>query len=960
MGQHIPATGRVFFSTFGTVAALVLCFSSFQIFAQDQNSDPEEFDAEFEEVIVTGSRIKRRDWESPSPLTTVSREDFEFSGQPTLEEYLNQMPQLQPDIGRTTNNGGDGSAQLNLRGMGAGRTLVLLNGRRLAPSGIGSAVDVNNLPSVLVERAEIITGGASTVYGSDAIAGVVNFITRDDFDGLSFEGSYNVTEKGDSDIWDASLVFGHNLASGNGNITLYANTYDRKSLLGGQRKITSKVWYDDWESGYLQEFGSPTIPGGRVVFPRADFGNGPVRVTWNPDGTPRAFVDPDDRYNYAPINYIQTPLTRYAGGLMATFSVFDDFEAYFEASHTRNEARQTLAEAPAQSFFVVNTDNPVLTPETRKLFEEQWSVEPGFAEMFLTRRMLELGPRIIDETKKYTRFVAGIRGDIGSWSMDAWVTWTDADEKVNYLNDGSLSRMQQGLLVDPVTGQCFDPSDGCVPLDIFGEGRLSAEGVDFIRVDGIQDTYARTQVLASIVATGPLFDLWAGSLDVAVGAEWRRDKGSYKADDQLFTGDTMSFSGRSAVDGTEEVYELYAEAALPLFDSSTSGQYLGLEAGVRYSDYDNAGSVWTWKAGLDWRIGGSVRFRAMHQHAVRAPNLQELFTVQLTETGFYVTDFSYDPCSASSDPVANGNLDKCVAQGIPASQVGTWEATPFYPGTFISGGNPDLKPESSDTNTVGVVFTPTAVKDLTVAVDYYHLKVEDTIGDISPTQICFDPLNTEGVFCDNIRRDGTFNVVEEFAPISNRGLLSTDGIDTQIQYQTELPDSWSIMEGYAVLNLNVIWTHMFSSKSQENITTEIRDCAGYFGWPCWESHEGTAFPENRVTSNLNYASGPLNLHLTWRWVDGMKNAAPLGSYLYGYDDPVLAVPTVSSASYFDLGFGYQVTESLQLRFGINNLMDKKPPNLGDAAADINTDARFYDIFGRTYYFNMRMDMNWWQ
>ena len=168
------------------------------------------------------------------------------------------------------------------------------------------------------------------------------------------------------------------------------------------------------------------------------------------------------------------------------------------------------------------------------------------------------------------------------------------------------------------------------------------------------------------------------------------------------------------------------------------------------------------------------------------------------------------------------------------------------------------------------------------------------------------------------------------------------------------------MEGDARISLNIIWTHMFSSKSQENIATEVRDCAGYFGWPCWESHNGSAFPENRVSSNLDYATGPLNLHLTWRWIDGMKNAAPLGSYLYGYADPILAVPTVSSFSYFDLGLGYQVTDSLQLRFGINNLLDKKPPLLADAAADINTDARFYDIFGRTYYFNMRLDMNWWQ
>jgi outer membrane cobalamin receptor len=216
-------------------------------------SDPAEEDEGafvLEEVIVTGTRIKRRDFESPSPLVTVSREDLEFSGQPTLEEYLNKLPQMQPVTGRSLNNGSDGTAVLNLRGMGPGRTLVLLNGRRVAPSGTGSAVDVNNLPSVLIDRVEIITGGASTVYGSDAIAGVVNFITRKDFEGLSIEGGYNVAAEGDADIWDANLAYGLELPGG-GNITFYAGRYEREELFADAREISSEFWIDTGDRGEL-------------------------------------------------------------------------------------------------------------------------------------------------------------------------------------------------------------------------------------------------------------------------------------------------------------------------------------------------------------------------------------------------------------------------------------------------------------------------------------------------------------------------------------------------------------------------------------------------------------------------------------------------------------------------------------------------------------------------------------
>lgn len=937
------------------VLLLIAVFLAPASFAQDQNDDDESDDYLLEEVIVTGSRIKRRDFSSPSPIVTITGEEFAFSGQPTLEEYINQMPQLHPSSGRTSNNPGDGMARLDLRGLGPNRTLVLLNGRRVAPSSMGSSIDVNNLPRSLMDRVEIITGGASTVYGSDAIAGVINFITRQNFEGIGFDASYSVTAEGDSNIFDANVVYGHNLSSGRGNITVYAGYYERDPLFASEREISSKVLFDNWE-GEVVEGGSSRIPAGIVFAPSVEIGGVVGRLTWNPDGSPKIFDPATDRYNYAPVNYLQIPLERITTGVQANYDLSENFETYLEASFARNDSKRSLAPAPPAMFVLVNTDNPVLTPETRQILEEQMLVEPGVAGMFLGRRMLEFGPRILDAQRDYFRIVGGVRGEfVDGWSIDTWFTYTDASETELYQNDGSRSRLAQGLLVDPDSGQCFDPSGGCVPLDVFGEGRLSQEGVDFLVVPLIENLTDRKQYLASVVFTGAPFDIWSGPLDMAFGAEWRRDDGNFKADDIQFTGDTMAYRGAAPIDGTESVIELYTEAVVPILEATDSVNYLGMELGLRWSDYKNAGSVWTYKVGLEWRPIDSLRFRAMYQHSVRAPNNAELFTEQYVEAGTLIGDNQPDPCSASSDPVGNGNVDKCTIQGLPPSQIGIFEAQTFYPVDYIQGGNPNLVPESSDALTAGVIITPTAIPSLSLAVDYFDIEVTDTIGSINAMDICFDSLNTGNVFCENIRRDSTGNIHELEELTSNRGIQSAVGIDTQLQYLLDLPSSMALGDDYARFTVNLIWTHMFSNESQENIVTEIYDCAGYYGYPCDAEIWGGSFPSNKLISNFDYMSGPLSVHFSWRWIDGMLNAAPFISHIFGVPDPDLAIPSVSSYNIFDLGMGWQFTDSILVRFGINNLFDEQPPLMADAILSNNTDTRTYDIFGRTYFASIGME-----
>jgi len=932
----------------GLCAALPLPLS-----AQGQNGSGNGGGREqvVEEIVVTGTRIKRRDFSSISPLTTIDPMDIEYSGRPTVEEMLNRMPQVTPDFGRTSNNPGDGTARVNLRGLGAGRTLVLVNGRRLAPSGVGSAVDVNNLPQALVERVEIITGGATAVYGSDAIAGVVNFILRDDFEGLTVDGSYGVTEEGDAETRDLNVAFGSRFFDERGNVTVYAGALEREELFASEREFTRVALGDDWQGNLVPRanFRVPEL----LIFAPVDVGGGPIFPIFEPDGTFRAFIEPDDLYNFAPVNYLQVPVDRLSGGVIADFHFSDATEAYVEIGYATNESKTNTAPVPAGGTLTINLDNPLLAPETRQMLADNFTVAPNLATFPYGRRMSEVGPRIVDYDRDYLRTVVGVRGDLrGDWDYDAWLTFTDASEKQFFKNDVSHSRLAQGVLADPATGQCIDTSGGCVPVNPFGAGNISPEAADFIRISDVQNTTERKQTLASAFATGPLAELWAGPVDTAFGLEWRRDEGDFAAAEVLFLGDTLGFRGESSISGAEEVWELYGEAVVPLAANTPWADYLGIEIGVRYSDYKLAGGNWTYKFGGEWAPPGGLRLRAMHQRSVRAPNVAELFEQQFVEQGFIVFENNPDPCSASADPVGNGNVDKCILQGLSPEEIGVLEAAEIVFGEFLQGGNTALQPEKADTFTLGAVVGLDALPKLTFSVDHFHFEVEDTIGEIDARSICFDPLNTEHLFCESVVRDATGNISRVVNLTSNRGLLETSGIDTQIRFASGLPRGLAISDAGADLELSAIWTHTLEVKQQENPVTQVLDCAGKFGWPCFDGQifdGGQTFAENRLATYATYGSGPWSLHLAWRWIEGSDNAAPLSLDFQLTPGAVLAVPDVGDKSYVDLGLGYSFGQRLTVRLNVNNLFDTAPPLMADSVQQNNTDSGTYDVFGRSYF-----------
>ncbi|MDP5053660.1 MAG: TonB-dependent receptor plug domain-containing protein, partial [Congregibacter sp.] len=352
------------FITFSAVAATA-------VFAQEDNSTRLSSRApggEIEEVVVTGSRIKRKDFTSISPLVTLDAEQITLSGVTAIEDLVNDAPQLVPFTNRSSNNPGNGASSLNLRGLGANRTLVTLNGRRMAPVDSFGAADVNLIPSQLIKRVEIVTGGASTVYGSDAVAGVVNFILDDEFEGFEITAQYDTFEEGDGDVVDLSLAFG--FGNDRGHVTGFLNYQDRDPVFAGDRPFTADALRENFPSGELQVQGSGTTPAGRVLFPRTFLpgGSAPVQVTFNDDGTPTAVGPDTPSYNFQPVNYLQVPLRRNSGALFGNYQLTDRVKAFGEILYSETSSSQQLAPPPAFVSARVNTDNPLLTPEQAQLF----------------------------------------------------------------------------------------------------------------------------------------------------------------------------------------------------------------------------------------------------------------------------------------------------------------------------------------------------------------------------------------------------------------------------------------------------------------------------------------------------------------------------------------------------------------------------------------------------------------
>ena len=927
---------------------------------------------QIEEVIVTGTRITRRDFASPSPVYTLSGDSIRLQGFPTVEEVLNRLPQFSPSFGRTMGykevEYGIEESSINLRGLGSERTLVLLDGTRLGAGGTHGVINTNVLPSVMMERVEVLTGGASSVYGPDAISGVVNFITRRDFTGFELSGNYEISDESDADVWSVNAAAGSSFGEGRGNISGFIDYYQRDPLSAGDRDFSQAVLQDDAYAasqgvinydpvGQFVEMGSFYVPTGLIAFPtplpgQSEFGP----VTFDESGNPRTLSFPDELFNYAPYYNLQNELERTSGRLLVNYQFSDSLSGTLDFLGSHHEDKQQWAPAAQYLAVQTNLDNPLLTPANREYLEIFEYFGDGIAHIDLFRRFNELGEdsRFVDWESDNWRIALGLDGQFGNgWEWQIDYQYGKQDTDISLEGGANIANLQQGLLVDPSTGECFDTSNGCVPVNLFAPGLMSTEAIDFIRADPATiDSESEIQQLLLFTEGEVDFLL---PLSLGFGVELRWEDGKYEPDPELLAGDVAGYDPVAGIDGDYDMAEAFVEVFVPLLRERKFAHELSLEAGLRYSDHSEVGDFWTWKSGLSWAPVASLRFRAMFQRATRAPNLEEMFYFAWEEQGLAGSPLDpediHDPCAAYLDPVGNGHTELCVAQGIPEDQVGTWVPDPLFLRTSRSAGNRDLDPEKADTWTVGVVWQPSRIQGLSAALDWYNIDIEDALQWIDSglaLDTCFEVGQVDSEYCQAFGRAADGNIAWDLSTYRNLSKLTSEGIDLQVEFSMDAPGE---LPGQFRLALLANWN--LESRGQASSQSTEFECEGLFGNPCGANSFG-AYPEYRTMTTLGYAVGDLSAQMQWHWIDEMENGwNEYPAWWMDENSGPLAADTVDSTSYFDLNASWQATEQLNLTAGIINLTDEDPPIWGSQARWFNTNSALYDTLGRRYHLSMR-------
>jgi len=913
-------------------------------------------EAMMEEVVVTGSRIKRQDFESNAPVATVGSDQIDLTGTVNTESLLNTLPQTVPGLDRTSNNPGNGTASVDLRGLGSNRTLVLMDGTRVVPTSGGGSVDINNIPTALIDRVEVLTGGASAIYGSDAVAGVVNFILKDDFEGVQFNIGAEQTTESDAELYSADLTLGVNSGDGRGNLVMNISWTDRKELFQGDRDFAFFAQFDDTDANgnpILIDGGSSGIPG-TSIFAGALGGFSPsFGATFDPDGSIRPFRTgaTNDFYNYAPVNYIQLPQERHQATVLGRYEIAESAEVYSRVLFTQSRVPQQLAPTPIFQTTSFTVDgSPFLDANAQQVLSDAFGdgVDTDgdgvddTATAFVRRRLEEVGPRIADSSYTSWQLNAGVRGDIGdtSWSYDAYVSKGSAEGSETQLGNVNRDRFNQALLLDltdPTNVTCADTSangstGGCAPINIFGAGNISAAGAAFLRT-AVAAAVEYDQEIYSVSFAGDLFELPAGTIGAAIGYEHIENSFDFRPSQDLAAGTIAGFNGSPATSGRTSVESFFGELYVPLLRDAPLANELDLELAFRSADYDTVGGVDSYKVAGSWAPIESVRFRAGFNTAVRAPSIGELFSP--VSEGF---PGSTDPCAAeganAGDPAVQAI---CIATGVPANQVNT-PAINLAAGQVrqLGGGNPLLEEEEAETLTVGIVVTPTFVDGLTFSIDRFDIEIEEYIasfggGANNVLNICYDPTNPFGgigsPFCNvvNRRPDGTIDNVAITA--QNVAVQTLKGWDILATYNREL------------LGGDFQVSYIGTMTDEDDFTAFAGDtpitCDGEFGNDCGEPR-----PDYKHRMTFNWSRDAWTVQLLWRHIGEVDDDDEATTYFA--DD-------IDSEDYFDMVASYDFTENYSVTFGIDNVADTEPPILGDNQEQANTWPATYDVFGRTYY-----------
>jgi outer membrane receptor protein involved in Fe transport len=932
---------------------------------------PAASESAVQEIIVTGSRIQSPNVTSVSPVTTVSAADITATGLTRTEDILNNLPMVFAGQNSTVSNGSDGTAAVNLRGLGPQRTLVLVNGRRLGPGpGTGTNIsDINEIPAALIERIDILTGGASSVYGADAVAGVVNFVLNTHFQGVRIDAGYDfyqhsqhnavssvVSAAGDP-LPDHSVntgfgknvavLIGSNFADDRGNATFYA-TYDQKAAVLQSKYDYSACVLDATKAGNLKCGGSGTSAkngaGGYFQAYANNANGGAALFTNTVDGQTGAFrpFTSNDLYNFGPLNFYQTPNTRWTAGTFLTYDLNSHVTPYAEVMFERNETQAQIAASGDffQNSFIPCSD-PLLTADEKSQICSPANLAaqtptggptPTGINMYIGRRNVEGGGRVASFRSDNARLLVGARGDINdAWKYDAYAQRNTVDFAIsnqNYFSNANISKALD-VITDPATGlpACRSAVDGtdtrCVPWNIWVPNGVTKAATNYLSIPLlIQATTTEEVVSGSVTGDLGKYGVKVPTADdgirVNLGAEWRSEFAAFVPDYQSLLGNAAGAGGPTApVSGAFTVREVFTEASVPLVNNAPLAESLSADLGYRYSSYSEGFKTNTYKMGLQWSPIQDIRTRASYQRAVRAPNIFELFQAQAVGL-----DGSKDPCSgATPTPTAA----QCALTGVTAAQYGHIGANPAAQYNGFIGGNADLKPETSDTYSAGLVLQPHMVPGLVVSVDYFNIKVKDTIGPIGEDTLLANCIATGSpTYCSGIHRDANGSLWKSNAGFVNDlnvnfGSLVTKGIDIKGDYRVPLPALGSLafsLEGTKLIALN---TQPLTGGPSYN-------CKGLFGVVCGASNPGWRHVLNTTWSTPWDA---LDITLRWRYLGSATSELASGDpQLSGKSFPL--TQRIPAYNYLDLSAMFQVYKGVRLQLGVNNITDKDPPTINSA------------------------------
>ncbi|HWX28836.1 MAG TPA: TonB-dependent receptor [Steroidobacteraceae bacterium] len=939
------------------------------------------------EVVVTGTRLGSANTSSPSPIVVLDNEELLHQGTPRAEDLLNSLPQVNSGLTLGANGASvaplTGTATADLRGIGAFRTLVLINGRRTAPGDpINPSADLNTVPSTLVKRVEVLTGGASAIYGSDAVSGVVNFILDTNFTGfkLDVEGAINRGSNDRTDLQaierasgvmprtgtvydggtqDVSAVFGKDLLGGRAHVTAYAGFRHTHAVAGASRDFSGCTLTETGPS--FQCLLDGTTAAGQFVPPN---GGSPLTLDTVNGHAFRPLVPPADLFNPAPYQTLQRPDERYTAGLFGNYKFNDAATLYTEAQFMYDrtdvlyEPTGTTSTNSALSVFGINCNNPLLSAsEVNDLCTSNGLLPTDTAQVGLGRRNVEGGQRTDEFRHESYRVVLGVRGGISEpWSYDASVTYGRVNGRETLSNDFSVSNLTNALNVVNVNGvpTCQSVVNGtdpaCVPYNIFAVGGVTPAALTYITEGGQQSGYAQ-RTIATGLLTGDLTHYGIVSplahtgVSMAAGAEYRKESVQYNPSSSYATGDLLVTGAAHPTIGSFHVTEIFTELKVPLIEDRPFAKQVTLNASDRYAHYSPQGNVNAFGLGLEWAPVAPVRLRGSVNRAVRAPNAYELFTSQvLGQTGLI------DPCAG----VPTASAAQCALTGVTAAQYGNIAAQSAV--NVLTGGNPRLRPETANTYTAGIVLTPRS--NILFSADYWRIKVEQFVGNVPASYSLATCLNTGNPFyCSLIQRDAngslsTGNGVSSGRILSTRfntGSYGTSGVDFEGRYVMSL-QSLAPKAG----SLAFSFTGSLALDNPIDVTPGVPeiDCTDLYGPTCSGAGPTSPVPRWRHRLRMTWETHKgFDLSLNWRHIGKLNSE--FTSSNPNLNNPANVFPVdshISAYDYLDMDGSIDVTEHVNVRLGVNNLTDRKPPVIGFVANPLlvngNLAAGMYDFLGR--------------